>query len=849
MSITPGLIRDEDGVVTGMSCVIHDLTERNQLRRDRDHQGVMMRATYEQASMPQAFLDMAGTVVSVNDAYRRLTGLSTDALVGQTADALAHRSDSVAGAEAIASLASGARESATYKRFLQHRDGHAIPVLVDASIVRDGDDKPYGMACFVHDLSDARATEHRLMTQEALFRGLGRHATDVAIVTDADTNILYVSASITDILGYRTEEFVGHLGWGFLHPDDMALAGHAVTRVLAEAGASETFTVRIRDAHGHWRRMEETLTNFLDDPSIAGLVANLRDVTSEYQAREDLQHSEARYRAIAETAQEGILVLAPNGAALFVNQALADLIGMPIADAYRQTTHSLFDAETAKALDDNLRRREAAGPETYEIGFPHPDGTEHRLSLSAAPLHLPDSAQSGSLIMISDVTVARHTETELRRLASHDPLTGLPNRVLLIDRLEIAAARAVRTGRSVAVLFLDLDQFKQVNDSRGHESGDMLLIEVAARLQVGVRPADTVARIGGDEFAVLCDDIDEPGALAVAARLRGLLRRPIDVHGHRVYVDASMGIAMCPPHDPSELMRFADAAMYEAKYEGRGRVKVYDPAVAVGADRKLAVATALREALDTDLLTLHYQPIVDIGSGEVEGVEALLRWTDDRLGKVAPEEIVLAADERGMSFELDAWVLRRACQDLAALAADGLCAGIYLAVNVSARNIAGADFRDLVDDTVATTGWPAGRLTLEVTESAIMADPESARSSLATLRAEGVAIAIDDFGTGYSSLAYLRRLPVSLLKIDRSFVDQVDVDAESLAIARSIIELAGALGLRTIAEGIETTEQAAIMLSLGCATGQGYLWSPAVPPQDFVGLTRRRDPDPAQRLA
>lgn len=535
-------------------------------------------------------------------------------------------------------------------------------------------------------------------------------------------------------------------------------------------------------------------------------------------------------------------MLASTGEALFVNQTLADLIGLSIAEAYRQTTRSLFDAATAKVLEDRLSRRSATGAETYEISYAHPDGTEHILSLSAAPLVLPDSDQSGSLVMVSDVTEARRAETELVRLAMHDPLTGLPNRVLLLRQLDVAARRATRDGaRSVAIIFLDLDQFKQVNDSRGHESGDVLLIEVATRLKLGVRPADTVARIGGDEFAILCENIDEAAAREVAARLRSLLRRPIDVHGHRVYVDASMGIAMCPPHDPSELMKFADAAMYEAKYEGRGRVKVYDPTVAVGADRKLAVATALREALDADLLDLYYQPIVHIESGEMEGVEALLRWTDDRLGKVSPDEIVLAADERGMSFELDAWVLRRACRDMASLAASGLCAGLRLAVNVSARNIAGAEFRDLVDETVATTRWPAERLTLEVTETAIMADPESACASLAILRAQGVAIAIDDFGTGYSSLAYLRRLPVSVLKIDRSFVEQVDVDAESLAIARSIVELAGALGLRTVAEGIETAEQAAIILSLGGSTGQGFLWSRAVPLEDLLRLDFHRE--------
>lgn len=564
VSIAPGLIRDEQGVVTGMSCVVHDLTERNALRRDRDRQALMLRASYEQASMPQAFLDMTATIVSANDAYCRLLGLSEAALIGQQVESLTHRSDSGAGAAALAALGAGIRSATTYERVLQHRDGHPIPVLVDASVVHDGDAGAYGMAVFIHDLSEVRDAEHRMTSQEALFRGLGRRASDIAIVADAETNILYVSASITDILGYPVDDFVGRVGWSLVHPDDMVEMAAVVKRISATAGASETLIVRLENASGEWRTMEETLTNFLDDPAIGGLVANLRDVSNEYQALEDLRHSEARYRAIAETAQEGIVVLSAAGEALFVNQTLADLLGLTLQDAYRQNIRALLHADPTDVLERKLSLRGVTGAETYEVGYLHPDGTEHLLSLSAAPLPLPDTPESGSLVMVSDVTEARRSETELRRLALHDPLTGLPNRALLLKRLEAVAMRAALDEHSVAVIFLDLDQFKQINDSRGHDSGDVLLIEVATRLQFGVRPADTVARIGGDEFAILCEDIDEATAVEVSERLRSLLRRPIDVHGLRMYIDASMGVAMCPPHDASQLLQFADAAMYEA---------------------------------------------------------------------------------------------------------------------------------------------------------------------------------------------------------------------------------------------------------------------------------------------
>jgi diguanylate cyclase (GGDEF)-like protein/PAS domain S-box-containing protein len=805
-----------------------------ELQQDVDRQAAQLRARYEQASTAQSLLDMGGNHVSVNDAYCDLLGWPREELLGRPLAELAHACDLRDMEATLAGLRSGAQVSASFEAMLRQRDGHAVPVLVDVTVLRDPDDAPDGMACFVRDLTAVREAEDRLARQEALFQALNRRASDVALVHDAETNIVYVSPSVTEIFDYDREDLVGVTGAALIHPDDLPTVKAGIERALRQQDGVERFTVRVKDGRGRWRWVEETLTNCLSDPDIGGLVANLRDVAAQVQAQEELRRSEARYRAIAETAQEGIAVIDPEGGVLFANQKLAEILGLSLEATYAHDARTLFEAQVDADAEPWHGGRALTGPETFEIGYHHPDGARHLLSISAAPFPLPESGDVGLLTMVSDVTEARRAERELRRQALHDALTDLPNRALLSDRLDMAIRRRERmeTG-SVALIFLDLDQFKLVNDSRGHDAGDELLVEIGSRLQRAIRPGDTVARFGGDEFAVLCEDVDEQAARQVAERLRAALGEPVEIRGHRVYVDASIGIALSPPHEPDTLLRFADTAMYRAKSEGRGRIRVFDSTLATGADRKLMVMSALHEALDKNSLHLHYQPIVDIRTGALRGVEALLRWTDDRLGEVSPVEVVAAAESMGMLFALDEWVLRKASEELAQARPGAIPADAYLSVNVSAGNIGAMPLDDLVVRTVEATGWPAHRLVLEVTESAIMADAESAVRLLTRLRELGVAIAVDDFGTGYSSLAYLKRLPVSVLKIDRSFVDQVTVDPDSLAIATSIVDLSRALGLRTVAEGIETPDQAAAMLRLGCTNGQGYLWSPAVPVEDL----------------
>lgn len=781
-------------------------------------------------------VDPDGRVTWANAATLTVLGWPVDELIGKHVSVLVpdeewneqgRLSDVLAGTVVPAFVTRGHR-----------KDGSSIEASVALSPLRNDRQEIVGASAVIRDATPQVELQREVDRQSALFAELSRRSSDVAIVIDSEGDITYVSPSASDVFGHRSEAVVGLPAWEFVHPEDLSNVQAAVDRVLKDPGRTERFTYRIKDGRGEWRWVEEALTNRFAEPDIRGLVANLRDVTEQVQAQEDIRRSEGRYRAIAETAQEGIAVISPGGQLLFANQKLADILGLPLDELNHVRFAMLFDDAVARDLGRRLHRRAQLGPETYELPYRHPDGSSRLLSVSAAPLPLAETGEVGSLVMIADVTQDREAEQELRRQALHDALTDLPNRALLGDRLEIALARRGRSlARPVALLFLDLDQFKMVNDSLGHDAGDLLLVEVAHRLQQGVRAGDTVARLGGDEFAVLCEDIDEANAVLLAERLRARLTEVIDIAGHRVFVDASIGIALSPPHDPATLQRSADAAMYQAKSDGRGRTRVFNATLASTADRKLMVMSRLREALHTNAgLDLRYQPIIDMATNAIQGVEALLRWYDEQLGEVSPQEIVLAAEATGLTLALDRWVLTRGCADLGRLRSAGVVGDIYLSVNLSAQNIGATPLDELVPLVAIEAGWPASKLVLEVTESALMTDPGSATERLERLRQLGVSIAVDDFGTGYSSLVYLKRLPVSVLKIDRSFIEQVTTDPDSLAIAKTIVELARGLGLRTIAEGIETQEQADAMCSLGCVSGQGYLWSAAVSPEDLATL-------------
>jgi diguanylate cyclase (GGDEF)-like protein len=435
------------------------------------------------------------------------------------------------------------------------------------------------------------------------------------------------------------------------------------------------------------------------------------------------------------------------------------------------------------------------------------------------------------------LTDARNFEDAVHR-AFHDSLTGLPNRALFLDRLEVAHARALRSGSPIAVLFMDLDAFKNVNDSLGHGAGDELLVLVAGRLRRWLRPADTAARFGGDEFAILVEDLDAANAAElVAQRILDSLSDPFVIHGQEVRVGASVGIASSAHPGSDDLLRNADLAMYRAKALGKGRYQLFEPGMHVAVLERLELEVDLQRALDRGEMVVHYQPIVELATKQIVGVEALARWRHPVRGMIQPSEFIPLAEETGMIHRLGQFVLEQALRDVAHWNT-GVRAGapVRIGVNLSARQLQEPTLVGQIAAELSARGVHPGLLVLEITETVLMHDLEETVVKLQELKRLGVGLSVDDFGTGYSSLQYLRRFPLDSLKIAKSFVDGVAGPSQDAAVARAIVELGTSFQLRVIAEGIERADQDAYLLQLGCTHGQGFLYSKPVPAEQLEQL-------------
>jgi diguanylate cyclase (GGDEF)-like protein len=446
---------------------------------------------------------------------------------------------------------------------------------------------------------------------------------------------------------------------------------------------------------------------------------------------------------------------------------------------------------------------------------------------------------------LEDVVSARTEKLEaanrqLRHLATHDAPTGLPNRVLLDDRLTQAVAHAQRDAQSFAVMVLDLDRFKQINDSLGHRAGDVVLKEVARRLLATVRDIDTIARIGGDEFVVVASaPATREDVSALARRLNDALRVPLAISGVDIHVTSSIGIALYPGDgaNPDVLLARADAAMYCAKQRGRNNVQWFASGMDNATEERLRLESDLHEALHAGQLELFYQPKAETASGEVHSAEALIRWRHPRRGLIAPTEFIPLAEANGLIHEIGSWVLKEACRQCVEWQREGL-AGLRVAVNVAATQFRRGDLLEVVRRTLEETGLAPRYLEIELTESTVMTDPEESAATLEQLSRMGVLVSVDDFGTGYSSISYLRRFPIDKLKIDRAFIQDLVTRADDASIVQAIISLAHSLRLKVVAEGVETTQQLDYLRSIGCDQYQGFHFSPPVPAREFRQLLR-----------
>lgn len=554
--------------------------------------------------------------------------------------------------------------------------------------------------------------------------------------------------------------------------------------------------------------------------TLAGVVLGLRRRLA--LARHERTQAEAFYRSVVDHAGDGIALMDPESDEIILhNAAFAKLTGLAPKETLEQIRKSVFsqfgDLAVPSNKESKVIRRAFTGVHTLRKA----DGSSLEVETAAAVLMHADRRLI--CLNVRDVTKRREAERAVRSMAYHDPLTGLPNRLLFADRLKMVVARASRTREKTAILFIDLDNFKAVNDSMGHAAGDALLKEISSRLRSSVRESDTVARQGGDEFLVILNSVASVSqAVTASERILGSVRKPVKLTEGEVFVSASIGVVMHPDDgsDADVLIRNADVAMYHAKEGGRNQCQLFNQEVQKRIAEQMAIRTALARAVTNDEFELHYQPKIETYTGKISGVEALVRWRHPERGLVPPGVFIPVAEETGLIVQLGEWVIREACRQAAAWKAAGT--PVRVGVNLSGRQFKGDGLLAVVEKALSSAGLDPGQLDLEITESVAMQDPDRVRVILEKLRAMGASISLDDFGTGYSSLSYLRRFPFDYVKIDRSFLSGVETDFLQRSMVGGIVSLAHMLRLRVIAEGIETAAQISVMKEVGCDELQGF---------------------------
>jgi len=652
----------------------------------------------------------------------------------------------------------------------------------------------------------------------------------VYLIDRLDMRFIDANETATKTLGYRRDELLT-LGPQDLKPDAGEL--ERINRRFDEVVLSDSKTGMFETVHQRkdgTRLPVEVYLRAVESEGRQILVAVVRDITSRLHAEAALRESEERFRVAFSQAAVGLAHVAPDGRWLMANQKLCEIVGYTQEELLRLKYQDLTHPEDLPA-DVELGRRMLAREiheKAREKRYRHKDG--HFIWVNLTSSLVWDAAGNPKYYstVVEDISRRKRVEWELLHLANHDALTSLPNRSLLQDRLSQAIAYANRTEGQVAVLLIDLDRFKNINDSLGHDAGDAIIMEIGRRLSVNVRDGDTVARLGGDEFVVVLADVERVETIAtLAQQVLESLAQPMTIQGHEFFPAGSIGISLYPKdgQDAQALLKNADTAMYRAKDAGRNNFQFYAQDMNSRALDRLKLEGGLRRALSRQEFVLHYQPQMDLATGAIVGLEALIRWQPPGLETVYPGDFIPIAEETGLIVAIGEWVLRTACAQHVAWDEAATFPHTRIAVNLSARQFKQQDIVKMVSRVLHETGCHATCLELEITESIIMENPEMAAETLHKLSDMGVHLSIDDFGTGYSSLSYLKRFPINTLKIDRSFVRDITTDSDDAAIAKAVIALAHSMKLKVIAEGVETVEQLDFLRAQRCDQIQGYYLS------------------------
>ena len=790
-------------------------------------------------------VSLDGVLVDVNQTFCGMLGYRRDEVIGRPINDITHPDDHGVGARFRAEVAQGGVESVSSEKRFIRKDGSLIWVNHAISLARGEDGEPTHLITVTQDISERRQAEDALRASEETLRATFRQAGVGIFITSPDRRYLQVNDKYCEMLGYTREELLKMSSTDVLPPE--AAGASQVNRNKLMRGELQTISherqLLCKDGSLIWVNHATSVARGQDGAPIH-LITVAENISERKQAEDALRASEETLRATFRQAGVGIFITSPNRRYLQVNDKYCEMLGYTREELLKMSSTDVLPPEAAGASQANRNKLMLGELQTisHERQLLRKDGSliwvNHATSVARSrngePIHL--------ITVAENISERKQAEEKLTQLAHYDVLTSLPNRMLFFDRLKLALAGAKRNDSKAAVMFVDLDRFKHINDTLGHAAGDDLLQQVAERLKESVRASDTVGRLGGDEFAIVLSFLATARDADVPARkIMARFNEPFRLGQAELYVTASVGIAVYPDDstDQDALVKNADIAMYRAKEEGRNTYKFFSPGMNAQAGEHQDMEVMLRRALERNEFVLHYQPKMAPQGNRITGVEALIQWNSKELGPVPPLQFIPLAEETGLIAPIGAWVLKAACAQNKAWQ-DQELPPLPMSVKLSQRQFQQKNIVQMIAGTLAETGLDPRWLELQITESMIMQHPEKSSAILQQFHEIGVQLSIDDFGTGCSNFADHKRFPVRRLKIEPSLVRDVTTDADDAAIVAAVIGMAKSLKLEVAAEGVETKEQFALLSQLRCDEYQGDYFSKALPAEEFVRFAAKK---------
>jgi diguanylate cyclase (GGDEF)-like protein/PAS domain S-box-containing protein len=829
--------------------IYSDISERRQAEETLRRSEERYRTIIENIEDGYFEVDLTGTFTYVNDAQCRNVGTPREQLLGKNNRAYTNEEE----AKRLYQLFSGVyRTGKPVKGFAfeyRARNGAVAFNEMSVSLIKDSEGKPIGFRGITRDITERKQFEEKIRQSEERYRTIIEQMEDGYFETDLSGTFTFANEAECRNLGYTRDELIGMDHRRYADEKTAKALRRLFIEVYKSGAPVKAYDFEITKKNGTKSCDEISVSlvrNSKGEPT--GFRGIARNINERRLMEEKIRQSEERYRTIIEEMEEWYFETDLAGNITFFNTVFANVLGY-----FQQELAGLNFRDFIKKEDSDLVYRlfnqvyKTSKPiKNYPYEFNLPDGNVASAEFSIFPRWDKEGNIVGFRGVGYDVTERKRAEEKIQHMATHDTLTGLPNRLMCSQLLSHAIQSAKRYKRQFAVLFIDLDRFKIINDSLGHEAGDQLLREIAVRLKQTLRAVDVVARLGGDEFVVLIEELnDSSNAATVARKIIASVIKPTTIRGQECRVTASIGICMYPAdaEDEQGLMKNADIAMYLAKEEGKNNYQFYSEDIQSKSLARLSIETNLRFALERNELSLHYQAKVDFKTNVINGVEALLRWHNPYLGSVTPNQFIPVAEETGLIVPIGKWVLKTACAQNVSWQQQGLPT-VCTAVNLSLRQLMDENLIDDIRAALNDSGLEPGLLELEITESMVMHNATRMIAVLARIKSLGVRLAIDDFGTGYSSLAQIKHFPIDTLKVDRSFIRNIPMDAEDRAITEAIITMGKILSLTVVAEGVETQDQLDFLQEHSCDEMQGYYFSKPIAPEQFADLLRKHVPSP-----